>query len=1030
MMRRNRYFFLFNFSLSQNSTFLITKNSVFFFSFLGAITNLLDGLTDKDDQVRTSIETSLRCIAEKHTNSALKYLCDYKQKHEKLGEIQTSVILRVIESITITETKTTNLENETIEKVIDLAVAELIKVQDHCPILQKPSLEILVSIGREYCSLVMEQLMKHLPQGQIAHFMILHCIGTLAIANVDGIIDFIKPCCSIILPTLGMIKQDHVKQSYAYAIGHFAEAISEFIARSETSNSTDPFEQPPTENNFSTEISIAYEVLLHQWLPNREPKVCIDILYALTQMFPLLNDEKIDEEIVKRIPFLLNLYRRSIDRIAITQFLAAVLHTNNGKLHKKLLDNTSDQLISSLFDLICVTPDYDKPQTVKGHFEVLRCFDLLSESYHNKILEMLLVQLKSNNDRERIKALLVLTHLTNVKCSHRFVEKRGVDFIKILKFMITNEKLIKLKVILLKTIIAFAEKGFIKNDEEFIIFIVRHCCHYNKIQHDNGTTDEHESFVDSCNKTLFILSTTVGTIDNMLKHELLKYYLNLTYTDAVTTIVKCLSSLFGKSPELMSYHDENLSEINSMEESNMSSSSISSVNVVPSPESVFVRSLVLMGNFDESQRIIHILSFLKNYCVNLNKHLMTLWNDKIPELTENVNKGEKEKFYENLYKFLVATIKDIDDSKFPEGIINKMSDQLNLYPATQHQQQQQSITADHKIPSLNQERGLLLKLLGVSLGYVTDSQTLDAKIDLILNTAKLEKLEKNVPNSGFEYRLTDASKSLGFIAKVHLDVLLKKLEVLIQDEGTKKSTGNFFSGLNFIKDAQKDIDIYKIKVLVIEAYGYIVINAPKHQLFENIDEKMIDFLMKQLQETKDFILKKMILKTFLKIAEEIYKLDEFNHEFKTREDVIKLILKIPIDTTNHENNISLFPTIIKLVTLLVKIDKQTDQICDQDSAVIEHLNICCCNFFLAAQQLKSKFNSPEEDAKNSFLANYLNKSLPELNNFVRVLLERNPSPACLDDVHCILENWLKDKNSEVRICAGHVLNNSLDVSRT
>lgn len=77
----------------------------------------------------------------------------------------------------------------------------------------------------------MDNLWTNLIPGQVAHFMILQCIGTLATANVTGIISFIKPIFSIILPTLGMIKQDHVKQSYAFGKCFFMIFYPKIIQR-------------------------------------------------------------------------------------------------------------------------------------------------------------------------------------------------------------------------------------------------------------------------------------------------------------------------------------------------------------------------------------------------------------------------------------------------------------------------------------------------------------------------------------------------------------------------------------------------------------------------------------------------------------------------------------------------------------------------------------------------------------------------------------------------------------------------------
>lgn len=709
-------------------------------------------------------------------------------------------------------------------------------------------------------------------------------------------------------------------------------------------------------------------------------------------MFPLLPEGKIMEQSLKVVPVLLNLYRRSIDRVSITQFLAAVLKTCT-ELNQQSLDPISDVLINSLFDLVCVTPDYDKPQTVKGHFEVLRCFDLLSEIYADKIFDMLLTQLRNNNERERIKCLLVITHLTNTCVG--LISKRDKDLIVILKSMIQTEKSLKLKMILLKTFVALAQKGFI-NDSEFIKFIIRHCCQFNKISVDFGTIEEHHDFVQACNNCMIILSTTVGTIDDLLKRELLQYFLIIDYTDACSTIAKCLANLFGKNSDIGVVED-------------LSPDINSTTSMIPSASSIFVRSLALLGNFKEVGRINNILEFLTNYCINLNKHLTPLWDEKIIEITNNVSNKQEKSYYENILNFLTSTIKDVDDPLFAHILANCMADQINLYTP------QIGIT-EFKIPTLNMERGMLLKLMGVCLCHVNDLESVEAKIDLILQTAKLEKLEKNIPSSGFQYRLSDAAKSLGVLSRNHTEILLKKLELLITIEGTKKVGGSFFSGLNFMKDAQKDIDIYKIKLLVVETYGHIIQNAPKEIILNEIDEKITNFLSKQLIETKDMTLRKVILETFLNISQEF--LNNKNFKLKTSEEILKLILKIPMD----QENLQLFPTILKISTNLMKINEDED---NQEYA--EHLNTVCSNFFLLAQNLKTKFDSIEDDEKNSFLANYLNQSLPELNSFVQVIIEKNPTPACLDDINCIMEIYVKDKNPEVRICAGHVMNNALEV---
>lgn len=777
------------------------------------------------------------------------------------------------------------------------------------------------------------------------------------------------------------------------AIGRFAEAITEYSTQK---NADDTVE------NFETEIAIAYDVLIHHWLPNREPKVAADMLQALAHMYPLLPRDNIIDQVVKVIPQLLGFYRRSMDRNAITQLLASVVKTSIDT-DANSLDPVSDTLIVSLFDLVCVNPDYEKPQTVKGHYEVLRCFDLLLEIYSTKIFDMLLVQMRSNNERERVKSLLVLTHLTNTY--DHLIRPRTADFLSLLKQMLTAEKTYKIKMVLLKTIVALAQKGLVP-DADFIRFILRHCCPLARPNQEFGSNDEQLDLMQACNNSLYILATAVLSMDDILKQELLQAYLILDHTTVTNTITKCLAKIFARRLEQSTPVEEQAPELPSP------------TVQMPNPDSIFVRSLILMGNTNEFKRTENILQFLKFYCPVLNKHLRPMWLERIPELTLLIQKPEE--FNEKLFAFVMATIKDVDDFKFAEALVNKLSNQMNLYP-----QLPLSVATEYVIPNQQQERGQLLKLLGICLGYVSDPPTIESMIDIIINTARQERLDKNLPNSDFESRLTDGCMALGLVSRVHLDVVLRKLSHLLQEEGSRKSTGNFFSGLNFMKDAGKEADMYKINLLAIETYQHIVQLAPASMVLKDIDERMVNYLCKQFGESKDATLKRMALSTLLTVSEQIQRTEEIDCPMHSRSRLLTQLYKVDASP----ENLPLFPSILRLATVLIQIGGPGASVIDDQYQIEVHdfFAETCRKFFTTCQLLKTKFETIEEDERNSFLAKYLNLSLPELNQFVKTIFEQSPSPATLDDVHGVVEFWLKNRNSEVRICAGHVMNHALGV---
>lgn len=70
-------------------------------------------------------------------------------------------------------------------------------------------------------------------------------------------------------------------------------------------------------------------------------------------------------------------------------------------------------MLHCLGDLVCISPDYAQPGLLRNHSEVLRCYERLAMHFTDHCFDYLLAQLRNNNEKERIKALLVLTHLAN-----------------------------------------------------------------------------------------------------------------------------------------------------------------------------------------------------------------------------------------------------------------------------------------------------------------------------------------------------------------------------------------------------------------------------------------------------------------------------------------------------------------------------------------------------------------------------------------------------------------------------------------
>ncbi|KAH8303311.1 hypothetical protein KR059_006711 [Drosophila kikkawai] len=1002
----------------------------------GVLHNIFDGLTDKEEQVRGAMQQAIVKILETHPERASEILSDYRAKQPKMSEQTVAMLLDCIRRVVGAENPLPFSANQ---KLIALALEELTRSPEHVPLIQNPAQRILVAIGRsspESCAQVMEALQEKKgpnPDGSgVPHFMLMQSLGLLATEHPAGVVPHIKAILSRCQPHLGGIRQDHIKQAHAYAIGRFSEALLE-----EGGKAAEDEDADAEEKRCSTEISVAYDVLFNQWLHSREPKVCVEILQALSSMYPLLPRDRIQDQAARLVPQILALYRRSVDRNAVTQFLCSVLKTNLA-LNAQVLDGIIDPLITHLFDLLCVYPDYEKPQTVKGHYEVLRCFHLLAgghRPYSARIMDTLLIHLRNNSERERMKSLLILTHLLN-SCAAN-IENRIPALIECLKQLILSERGIKMKLTLLKTIVALAQKSHIR-DKEFVWFVVRHSCRYSKPSQEHGSQEEHANLALSCENTLYMLASTVGTLDELLKRELLNYFILLDYTDICGNLAKCLASLFAKSPhieyDIAAAGEDDVTEHNTATEGAAAAGGgvvedrgVSSVVkrgkvMVPGAETIYARCLALLGNQEHCiKRCSNILSFLRYYHPQVNPALEELWERRIPDLQLQINRESA--YRQQLHDFVLETNEFLGglDENFAQRLACKLADQMYLYPV------QLPHSEWHLPADLGAERGMLLQAVALTLLQVTDVACIHTKIDLIVTSARQERLDKHVRHADYERRIEPCARALGYISRQHLGLLVKKLTELAQVGGRKHSTG-FFSNLHFIKDTHKELENYKSNLLVVKSFGRIMDEADPLQSLQHLDEDdtLLGFLMQQLAGHKDQTIMSAILQTLLSICNQLIATKEqLTSPLRHRKQIMETVFSIPIEAPFHD--LPLLPTILKLGTDFIRIGggpDRTEVECVDGGVIFE---IACRNFFGCAQQLKMKFDSQEEDERNSFLAKHLNESLPQLNALVRAIVELDASPATLDLIIGILESWTRDRNSEVRICASHVFNNTLEV---
>lgn len=78
-------------------------------------------------------------------------------------------------------------------------------------------------------------------------------------------------------------------------------------------------DQSIEKSKFSTQIYAAYEILFMSWLKTSDPKLRQITIESIGHFVNLIATEKLESDINKIVPGLLNLYKRHTDHFVISQ---------------------------------------------------------------------------------------------------------------------------------------------------------------------------------------------------------------------------------------------------------------------------------------------------------------------------------------------------------------------------------------------------------------------------------------------------------------------------------------------------------------------------------------------------------------------------------------------------------------------------------------------------------------------------------------------------------------------------------------
>ncbi|XP_049709564.1 maestro heat-like repeat-containing protein family member 1 isoform X3 [Elephas maximus indicus] len=927
-------------------------------------TTLMDAVTDRDPQVQEQICSALCALGEAQPGETLRACERYLQRHEKLAHPYRAMILKAVEAVV--RSHISNLDKDMARAIILLASSEMTKAKDLVPDWQQAASSVLVAVGMRFINAVMEELLSRFQPGLLPHHFVVQTLASLAASNVFGMVPFLTSILSTMLPMLPMAKQDVTRVVFCSALRHFSESTLEYLANLD--QAPDPTVRKDT---FSSEIFSAYDVLFNHWLQSREAKLRLAVVEALGPMSHLLPNERLEEQLPRLIPGVLALYKKHAETFHVSKSLGQILEAavNVGS---RTLEIQLDALLAALHAQICVPVELSSPLVVSNQKEVLRCFTVLACFAPDRLLAFLLPKLDTNNERVRVGSLQVLRHIINSAAAQMEVRKLFILSSMRHPLLDTNNKQVKRAVV--QVISAMAHHGYLEQPggQAMMEYIVQQCALPPELQPKRQGLGSEDLPADSVRaisiSTLYLISTTVDRMSDVLWPYLLEFLTPVQFTGALTPLCRSLAHLALKRQEAGA--DAFLSQYEA------------SANL-PSPYAITARLLVVSsdpyvgdGRGAASLRLLHVLH------QHIHPLLGPRWETTIPRLVQHLDECTEEtlsrkEWEEKLLMFLRDTLAVVSDNTWVSQLSLEMCKQLPCYNG------------------MPQEKNFLYKCIGTTLGAVSSKEVVRKHLQELLETARYQE----------EAEHEGLACCFGICAISHLDDALAQLEDFVRSDVFRKSVGI----LSIFKD-RSESEVEKVKGTLILCYGHVAAQAPRELVLARVEADILRNMFQYFStkvlgikvETKDPALKLCLVQSVCMVSQAICgsaQAGAFHFSWKAElvAHMMEFIRAEPLDSLRTP----LRKMAMVACTLLVSLEPPLEE---QMRAEVTH---GCLHSVMAL------LPEPEGEDASDRKALYLD-TVHALEDLLTSLLHRNMTPQGLQIMVEHLNPWIKSPRSHER----------------
>ncbi|XP_037022375.2 maestro heat-like repeat-containing protein family member 1 isoform X2 [Artibeus jamaicensis] len=755
-------------------------------------TILLDAVTDKDPLVQEQVCSALCALGESQPEGTLSACEEHLRQHEKLAHPYRTMILRAME--TVVSNHISELDKDVARAAVILASNEMTKVKDVVSDWQQAASGVLVAVGKRFVGMVMEELLSKVQPGTLPHCFVVQTLATLSVSNVFGMVPFLTTVLSTMLPMLSLAKHDSMRAVFCCALQRFSESTLEYLANLD--QAPDPTVR---KDAFASDIGSAYDTLFYQWLQSREAKLRLAVVEALGPMSPLLPSEKLEEQLPKLLPGVLALYKKHAETSLVSKSLGQILEAAVS-VGSRTLEVQLDALLAALHAQICVPVESSSPIVTSNRKEVLRCFTVLACYSPERLLAFLLPKLDTSNERIRVGSLQVLRHIINSAAAQMEAKKPFILSSMRLPLLDTN---CKVKRAVVQVISAMAHHGYLEQPggEAMLEYIVQQCALPPDAEPQNSRGPGAEPPADSVRaisvSTLYLVSTTVDRMSDVLWPYLLQFLTPERFTGALTPLCKSLVHLAQKRQEagadtLLIQYDGNVT--------------------LPSPFAIATRLLTVSsrpylgdGRGAASLRLLSVLHR------DIHPLLGPRWATTIPLLLEHLEEHSEEtlsqkEWEEKLLVFLRDSLATVSDNTWTCQLSLEMCKQLPCSNGTA------------------QEKNFLYKCVGTTLGAASSKDVVRKLLQELLETARYQE----------EAEREGLACCFGICAISHLDDTLAQLEDSVRSDMSRKSMGIF----NIFKDRSEN-EAERVKGALILCYGHVASQAPRERVLARAESDIL-----------------------------------------------------------------------------------------------------------------------------------------------------------------------------------------------